>query len=419
METSGLGTINAIVSNGGKSISSGKTGSGFDSLLTGIMGVEPVLPNDSANITSIDMPKAELTDLIQYLQTTDIFKMENGSQLLGECANSGSSDVIKLIEEQLNLSSDELIQLLSKLHNSLNVNIEEQNVSIDQLKKDNKDEDQSDLIIALIQSIFSIQKQDMRIEPTKEFGQAMKAIKLFELLSAHKGSLEDQLKLKEFMKNISEKLELALNTGSTIDRVDFAKKTFQSLLNEQGGKTQADSEIAGKGLNKSETVNHQGFIQFQQMSKPEQLSLITSAGKPVSTEQLLEQFESILSRSQLMKNGGTQRLFIKLNPEHLGALRVELIQKDSTIIARILTSTANAKDMMESQLNGLKQAFHSQNIQVERIEISQSYTQADRSFNRDQQNQGQEGQQHQERQQEQQTEDFDLSFAEALLNTEA
>nr|WP_245349973.1 flagellar hook-length control protein FliK [Cytobacillus eiseniae] len=133
----------------------------------------------------------------------------------------------------------------------------------------------------------------------------------------------------------------------------------------------------------------------------------------------MEQFESILSRSKFSVNGGTQRLFIKLNPEHLGALRIELIQKDSMMVARILTSTSLAREMMESQLNGLKQAFSSQNIQIERVEISQQFTGQERTFNREQQ-QGQERQQPREEQKEQQAnEHFTKSFEEALLNTEA
>ncbi len=74
----------------------------------------------------------------------------------------------------------------------------------------------------------------------------------------------------------------------------------------------------------------------------------------MSTDQLIQQFESILSKSQLLNTGGNQKLFIKLYPEHLGALRVELIQKESMLIAKIMTTTAIAKDILESQIQSLK-----------------------------------------------------------------
>ncbi|WP_066289041.1 flagellar hook-length control protein FliK [Bacillus sp. FJAT-29937] len=409
MEMSGLGAIHTIVSNKGNSSSIGKGSTGFGALIAGLNGNSTNLEHDK--FASNHLPSDELGSLLQFLQITDIYALENGAELING-SNLNSAEVIKIIENELNLSTDELFELLSKLFNDISA----AEKSIDE------DATQIDMIVALIQTIVSLQQQDMKIEPNKDFGQAMKAIKLFELLSAHEDSLGNQLKLKEFMKNISEKLEMALNSANSSDRGEFARKTFQTLVNELNGKSGLSTDKAGeqiaKALNKSEAVNTPGFIQFQQLSKPEQLTLLSSSGRPVSAEQLIEQFESILSKSQLLKSGGTQRLFLKLNPENLGSLRIELIQKDSTIIARILTSTANAKDMMESHLNGLRQAFQSQNIQVERIEISQAFTSQERSFNREQQHQGQGRQQHEERQ-EKQTGDFNHSFEEALLNTEA
>ena len=72
---------------------------------------------------------------------------------------------------------------------------------------------------------------------------------------------------------------------------------------------------------------------------------------------------------------------------------MELIQKDSTLIAKFMTTTANAKDILESQIQSLKQAFSSQNIQIERIEISQQLNQQERYFNRDSQQQQEQRQQ--------------------------
>ena len=139
----------------------------------------------------------------------------------------------------------------------------------------------------------------------------------------------------------------------------------------------------------------------------------------MSSDQLIQQFESILSKSQLMNAGGNQKLFIKLYPEHLGALRVELIQKESTLIAKFMTSTANAKDILESQIQSLKQAFSSQNIQIEKIEISQQLNQQERYFNREsQQQQEQRQQREQDKPKQEQDQTFTLSFEEELLNVE-
>jgi flagellar hook-length control protein FliK len=192
---------------------------------------------------------------------------------------------------------------------------------------------------------------------------------------------------------------------------------FQSALSTEQLSNKNESE--NKEVIQTNTLNGK-ILPFQQMSKPYELTLTQSqSGKNVSTDQLIQQFESILSKSQLMTSGGNQKLFIKLYPEHLGALRVELIQKDSTLIAKFMTSTATAKDLLESQIQSLKQAFGLQNIQVERIEISQQLNQQERYFNRDsQQQQEQRQQREQEEQKQQNDQPFTVSFEETLLNVE-
>ena len=80
-----------------------------------------------------------------------------------------------------------------------------------------------------------------------------------------------------------------------------------------------------------------------------------------------------MSKANFTGANGVNKLLIKLNPEHLGSLRIELIQKDGMMTAKILATSAQAKDMLEKQIHGLKQAFNGQNIQIEKIEVSQAY----------------------------------------------
>lgn len=434
MEIGSLGALNMLISQDAKLGSSSEGKSGFTSLFTNLM------TNTSNEINDIPMDGAtgelvgeELAGLVEFLQTNDLVELEDGMDLLGKIAFQSDTDVIKLIEEQLNMSSDELVKLLSDLYDKL-VSGQEGKDLLSLMEADKSEESQNDIILSLIEGLALLQMQEIKVTPDKDFGQAMKALKLFDLLTAHQDSFGKDPRLKEFLKTVNEMLEMKLKGTTSLNREEFLQKTFKPLLQEMNGENAANlgkmsenvtnvlkkTENAALVLNKTEHGT-QGFMQFQQLSRPEQLTLLANhSGKPVSAEQLIDQFRSILEKSQFVKNGGTQKLFIKLNPEHLGALRVELIQKDSTIIARILTSTSMAKDMMESHLNGLKQAFSSQNIQVERVEIAQQFTAQDRTFNREQQGQGRHEQheQQKEEQREQPADDFNHSFEEALLNTE-
>ncbi|WP_419392478.1 flagellar hook-length control protein FliK [Cytobacillus praedii] len=428
MEIASLGTINSLVqSSGGKAATGGKSSNGFSMVFANMMaGSTQSSDSQQANEQANELTGEELAGLVQFLQIKDILDLDNGSDLLGKTMLQSDNDVVSLIQEQLNMSGEELLQLLTKLYNQLtsaDENIPAENL-LSKAEGESSEENVNDVIISLLQAISSLQIQNVNLVPDKEFGQGMKAVKLFDLIVAQQDSFGNETRLKDLIKSINDKLELKLNAQAPAAREEYLQKTFNNLVQEMNSKnsvlsgTEVSAENMTKVLTKTDSV-HPGFLQFQQLSKPEQLTLMTNAQRPVSAEQLIEQFESILSRSKFMNTGGTQRLFIKLNPEHLGALRVELIQKDSMIIARILTSTSVAKDMMESQLNGLKHAFSSQNIQIERVEISQQFTGQERTFNREQQQQ-QERQQPREEQKEQHSNgDFTNSFEEALLNTEA
>lgn len=126
-----------------------------------------------------------------------------------------------------------------------------------------------------------------------------------------------------------------------------------------------------------------------------------------------------MSKANFSGTNGVNKLLIRLTPEHLGSLRIELIQKDGMLSAKIMASTAQAKDMLENQIHGLKQAFSGQNIQIERIEISQAFN----AFNSEKfsHKDADEYNEHQESKEESNDEtesEFTGSLADALLNLE-
>ena len=63
-------------------------------------------------------------------------------------------------------------------------------------------------------------------------------------------------------------------------------------------------------------------------------------------EALIKEMQTIFKRSNFGQTGGTNRLLIKLYPEHLGQVRIELLQINGIMTARILASTALGKEML-------------------------------------------------------------------------
>lgn len=127
-----------------------------------------------------------------------------------------------------------------------------------------------------------------------------------------------------------------------------------------------------------------------------------------------------MNRSQFSNNAAGTKLLIKLYPENLGSIRVELMQKDGVMTARFLASTAVGKQMLESQLQQLKQGLVNQNIQLDRIDVSQALTETNRN-ERDHQQSFQHSfkQQSQEQHKEQKDDDDEkVSFNDILMDLE-
>lgn len=96
---------------------------------------------------------------------------------------------------------------------------------------------------------------------------------------------------------------------------------------------------------------------------------LVKEGKPLTYQQFLNQLQTVLSKSVFQKFGNMEQLTLRLHPEELGTLKIQLIQQDHGLTARIVTSTPAAKEILESQLHALRQAFVQQNITVDRIEL--------------------------------------------------
>jgi flagellar hook-length control protein FliK len=359
---------------------------------------------ESVLISDTEELAKEIQIMANFLQQPNL--PEEGKVHLEESAES-----LESILEQLGIDNSQLNTFLGKWINESNTPDAEEMLQ---------------LLSRVLSGMRDLSNSELANKLDQNDLQILKALKIYQLYaelpsrSVSGNSSETTIILKEIgskMANVFEQEKL---------RTEYLQIRFTRLaadLNTANSKSfkTMDQIIEGESsfLPKSETNG--AFMNFlPQLGKVEQLSLMLNSGeKNVSAEQLMKQFESILSKAQFMNSGGTQKLFIKLFPEHLGSVRVELFQKDQSMVARIITSTGTAKETLESHINGLKQAFASQNIPVERIEVSQQTQQQERFWNRD-------SQQHQRQQDNQEQHDkkedngeFSLSFEEALLNTEA
>lgn len=355
--------------------------------------------------------KEEIGQLLQFFENQDSFDLDDLEDCFLEADN--------LLASLLGSDTFDLKETLLKLMEGN----DETNIAID------------------LQPILNYLNQLTSL-PTSEFVETvngedmalMKLMKIYDYFTAQQNT-QDKGAFNDLLTRLQDKMENLLNNGSALvgnnnlkddSRLTYLQNKFSQLAAELTSNGNKVSAATGSKLNEQSSSNEKlqsfsGFAQLQQMSKAEQLTLLSQNGKPVSAEQLMRQFENILSKSQFSNVGGTQKLLIKLYPEHLGSLRIELTQKDGGIVAKMLASTQAAKDLLESQVQGLKQAFASQNIQVDKIEISQQWNQQqDHFLNKEgeRHNQRNPQQNHQSSNKGEDEETFSFTLEDALVNME-
>ncbi|MEK0289827.1 flagellar hook-length control protein FliK [Caldifermentibacillus hisashii] len=173
--------------------------------------------------------------------------------------------------------------------------------------------------------------------------------------------------------------------------------------------TGQNQQLSGKPIEAGtvQTPNTSGSLQ------------LLEGNKPVTMERFVKEFETILAKSKFYQNGQVQKLTIQLKPEHLGTLKIELIQQHNELVAKIISSTTSAKELLESQSQALKQALMQQNISINRIDFIDEIQQEGFNHQQPNQNNDQSGYgQHEEKEDEHNNENFMETFKATLLNYE-
>ena len=189
---------------------------------------------------------------------------------------------------------------------------------------------------------------------------------------------------------------------------NFSSDTVPSLFLRTGSEAQ-QPDFSNTGMNSGEQLNQ--FIS----GKPDVLQLMED-NRPVTYGRFIEKFTSLLARGKFINNGRMQILIIQLEPKHLGTLKIELIQNKGEMIAKLVSSTQLAKDLMESQAYALKQAFHQQNLPINRIDFIHGLTE-DEFIGQDEQNADGEEAGREKEQNQQQDDDQNTGFLETFEQT--
>ncbi|MED4252064.1 flagellar hook-length control protein FliK [Priestia megaterium] len=108
-----------------------------------------------------------------------------------------------------------------------------------------------------------------------------------------------------------------------------------------------------------------------EMPKLQQFSIYLGQAKSdyQQSSNLVNELEKIWSKASISTEEGTSKLFIKLLPKQLGAISIEMLQKDSETVARIVVSSAKTKELLDANLSTLRHGLASQHVSIDKIDV--------------------------------------------------
>ncbi|MGE7950190.1 flagellar hook-length control protein FliK [Lysinibacillus xylanilyticus] len=372
----------------------------------------------SSNQTQQSKQSTETKDTAELTEVLNAESIEDVLDLLGIPHDDGLL-MLQIGEEGKAVAIDEMLNL-ENLMDAVGIDSEQLQKLVQQLLGEDKAASDVWELLALVDAqapmlqaqVVAALQGEGQVMP-KEATQLLQVLKLAQLvgqktdLTAPQESLLTNIKsLLTTMQTQVETLQSAQQV-TTKTTVTLPLQGFQQVVQQVQVTKQTDTSA-----NEMVTAN---TIQ----TKADSFQVTLPAAKPAQSEALLKEMQAIINKAQISNAQGITRLTLKLYPENLGTIRIELVQNDGVLSARLLASTAHGRELLDSQAHQLKQAFVQQNIQVDRLDIAQSLQDADRQ-QRDQSFFNNFFKQQQEDDQEQKSEDDDesKSFSEYLLNEE-
>ncbi|MCG3090099.1 flagellar hook-length control protein FliK [Sporosarcina cyprini] len=179
-----------------------------------------------------------------------------------------------------------------------------------------------------------------------------------------------QFSLSQSGTRITETLEKGSN--NKVEFMHLMQKTQSIRILTDSSQSEQPKDQSNSQSKSEQPVHSAHQAVYPTVSKSETVTVQTGQTQENRSETLMKEMQLLFKRANFGQAGGSNRMLIKLYPEHLGQIRIELHETNGIISARILASTALAKEMLDSQMHQLRHAFNQQNVQVDRIDITQS-----------------------------------------------
>ena len=173
---------------------------------------------------------------------------------------------------------------------------------------------------------------------------------------------------KELSDNKNKKM--VRKSGNDVEPLHADDKAYKTVKNsettlldavKQKGRTE-DSPKLDKKAGQA-TDRHDSFIQ---VNAKQNLSTSATATKPVVHDQLMQ----LLSKAKVMQEGEKTSLSLKLYPESLGKLSVNLGLEHGILSGRFIVESQEAKELLLQQLESIRWELQNNGVQVGAFEVN-------------------------------------------------
>lgn len=359
-----------------KEVSSGESDSFINALATLLQGEE----TDEDILNSLSLGFAEEEDFIAELMQVDAEEiLEVIYELLDEIPMEEG-----FIPEEI-LTEEVVISLLDVLPESWKEDLEElmdNYVSLEGLLEEFETSGDPVILLALITSFTVKEQQGFDLKEGKGFQALQQLVASYFPQVVQNNEKTSNLKqifhqLKEFFGE-AEKSQAKATPLLGQAKLDSQPSTLATRIAELAHLNQLASSASKPVVRDNQSPAMVLDASNSHMARLQQFMVHTGeaqAERP-KQEQFIRQFQQLLAKSSFQQlSNGIQQLNVKLNPATLGRLDITIQQVNGVLVAKMMTTTAVARDLMEGQLQHLRSAFQSQNIQVDKIEVTQQQSQ--------------------------------------------
>ncbi|MCM3742835.1 flagellar hook-length control protein FliK [Sporosarcina luteola] len=412
-----IGTLQTMISANQavtkKMQNSGSVTSKFGSVFAGI----------SSKTAKVESPtNGEIPiELIPNLFTAStVENLENAVQAIqgNENVAIGSNGSLEEVASWLSINPEEMLKKLQQL-------LEEAGISKSETEEITIATDMWTLLDMIdeagIRFFENLNEELLKPGTRNEATQLLSLLKTIELLAPKSDmDLWMEQKVDNFRQVISVaagQFEQRMTTAGRQEQLPFLnQKTDFRIILETNSATSANAE--GAGQKQAEATPQSGAVHATTVVRAEVSLQQAESNSANRSETLLREMQALMKRSNFGQVGGTNRMLIKLYPEHLGQVRIELLETNGIMTARILASTALAKGMLDSQLHQLKHAFNQQNLQVDRVDIAQTIQESQKNEREQAFNEHFKREQQTDDNKQNQSQEDELSFEEYMIELE-